>query len=485
MHEVRGRLETMPRRENFGGVDPGEPWHRSGRARLFAWVFGLTLIVGLAWTGLQPVVYSSGATVLMTAPRAIDAEISDADIQNVAIQRTILLGNEIIARLVETSDQQGTNVSAVDLRNMLSVQPVPETNLVELSARGEEEERLPILVNDWISVYMELRAEDIALNKDRTSNAVRGEIDALAEKLEQARDALEQYRQEHDILSVERPENVVMARLNGLNTSLNDAIEEEVKARANLDTMRAASQRGEHLVPRDQRRDVTALENELQSLRAQHVEMKKRYTMDYIDRQPQFRMVRERIAELELELADIYRQGEQAELASAEQTYAAAQQTVAELQRKLDEHKSSVAEFNRIYATHQALANDLARLEELHREAQARLVQMQVSSVEKYPQVAVIEQAREAVRVGPDYLLLVGGTLLAALGLGVFSVWLTGFLSARAPQPSYVTLSGVHLYPREEGGQLVYASQADLRLGDDRRSTGDDPDEDRKKGEPV
>jgi uncharacterized protein involved in exopolysaccharide biosynthesis len=466
MNNNTGRVEPLPRLEPYNGSDPDEPWYRSDRARLFGVVSGITLILGLLLTLLQPAVYRSSATVLMSAPTAIDAAISEADVQNVAIQRTILLGSEITGRLLGViREGHGVGLSFADLRELLLVEAVPETNLVEMAAQGDQEEILPTVVNAWIDVYLEIRAEDIARSKDNTVQIVQDEIDGLAVKLEEARDALEQYREDNDILSVERQENEVMARLDGLNKALNTAIEEEVKARANLDTLRAAVRRGENLVPRDQRRDVTALENELQALRAEFMEMEKRYTMAYINKQPRYRAVPERIEELEVELAGIYRQGRQAELGSAEQAHAAARQTVADLQQKLDDHKAGVSAFNRIYATHEALADDLARLEELNREAQARLVQVQVSRVEKYPQVSVIERpGQSAERIGPNYLMLLGGTLLAALGLGVFAVWLQGYLGHRRPQPAYVTLSGVHLYPQEGSGELAYTGQPEPRL---------------------
>ena len=54
----------------------------------------------------------------------------------------------------------------------------------------------------------------------------------------------------------------------------------------------------------------------------------------------------------------------------------------------------------------------------------------------------------------------------AALGLGVFSVWLMGFLSPKPAQPAYVTLTGVHMYP-QDGGQLGYTNQPDPRLAQD------------------
>lgn len=459
------RVEPLPRSEPYPDAFE-EPWHRSGRARLFALVFGLTLILGLAWTLFQPVVYRSSATVLMSAPRDIDAAISEADRQNVAIQRTVLLGNEITRRLLlELESQYSVELDPVYLRSVLLVDALPDTNLVEMAAQGEADELLPIVVETWINVYLEVRAEDIAQSKSTTLRIVQDELEGLALKLEDARDALEQYREDHQILSVERQENEVMNRLKGLNQALNTAVEEEVKARANLETLRQALRRGEKVVPKNDSRSVAALEAELQALRARMLELTRRYTMDYINKQAQYRAIPERIRELERELNTAYSQGGQVELSAAEQSWAAARQTVRDLQQKLDDHKAGVVRFNRIYATHQALSDDLARLEELYREAQARLVQVEVRQVEKYPQVSIIEPpGPQAMRIGPNYLLLIGGTLLAALALGVLSVWLYGFLGHRRQHPAYVTLSGVHYYPQDASGELAYTGQADPRL---------------------
>ena len=65
---------------------------------------GLTLLAGVIFTLLQPLVYRSSATVLMSAPSAIDAEVAAADIQSVAIQRKILLGEDITLRLAAELD---------------------------------------------------------------------------------------------------------------------------------------------------------------------------------------------------------------------------------------------------------------------------------------------------------------------------------------------------------------------------------------------
>lgn len=466
---INRRVEAMPHLESMAD-ETVEPWRRSARAKLFGLVVGLTLVTGVALTLFQPTVYRSSATVLMSAPRAIDAEAAQADIQNVAIQRRILLGKEITRRLAaELNVTDALMINGAELGQLLRVEPLLDTNLVEMSAQGEDGALLPRLVDAWIDVYLAARAEEVERSKQQTLQVVQEELGGLAAKLEKARAALDEYRQEHEIISAERQENEVLARLDGLNKALNNAIEEEAKTRAYLDTLRLAIARGAQVVPKGDRRVVEELDKELRELQGQMLELSKRYTPEYIEKQPRWRAIPVRIEELQAELARVVGQGRDAELASAIHAHEAASQTVSDLQRKLDQHKQDVARFSSIYSTHQALVEDLARLEEVNRETQTRLVRVEVRQVEKYPQVSVIDRPQsESERIGPDYLLWLGGTLSAALGLGILSVWLYGFLSPRNAQPGYVTLSGVHLYPQEVSGQLGYQTQPDPRLEQDR-----------------
>ncbi|MEM1155038.1 MAG: hypothetical protein AAGI44_12940, partial [Pseudomonadota bacterium] len=257
----------------------------------------------------------------------------------------------------------------------------------------------------------------------------------------------------------------------GLNSALNNAIEEEAKTRAYMDTLETAISRGAPVVPQDERRAVESMDSELRELRAQLVEMNKRYTEDYIQKDPRLRAIPERIAELEAALAQALGQGRQAELANARHAYATASQTVLGIQVQLDEHKQAVAAFNTVYATHEALVEDLSELEQLNRETQSRLVQVEVRQVEKYPQVSVIERpGPSSERIGPDYLLLLGGTVAAALALGIFSVWLMSFLTPDTNRATYVTVPGVAIYPHANeqlgaGHRAADALQSDAAKG--------------------
>ena len=461
-------IEPMPRSTPYADEVASEAWHRSVRARLFAITFGLTLAIGVIWTLLQPVVYRSSATVLMSAPSAIDATVMKANVQSVAIQRRILLGGEVTQALLAELNRSATTPTDLDLhylREVLLVESVPDTNLVEMIAQGSDNQLLSMLVNDWIDVYLEVRAHNVQQSQQQTLGVVEDQLDGLGRRLEDAREALANYRQENGITSAERQENDELARLEGLNLALNSAIEAEVTARADLESLLSAIADGKNVVPPSERDSVGKMEQRLLQLETQLSNLNKNYTMDYILKQPKTRDIPDLIAELEENLEEVISKSQELILTQSEQAHAAALQRTENLREKLDAQKLDAARFTTIYARHEALAEDLAELETLNRETQSRLVQVQINQVEKYPQVSVIDRpAQASLRVGPDYLLLLGASLAAALGVGVLSVWLYGFLGPRQDKPTFVALSGVQLYPQDVSGQLAYTNQPDHRL---------------------
>jgi succinoglycan biosynthesis transport protein ExoP len=426
------------------------------RRRVFVLTTLAFVLAGVLYTALQPAVYESTATVLMSAPTAIDEQMLEADRQGVAIQRRTLTGSEITRILAESfSGSYGIDITPIELRQLLDVRPVPETNLLELAALGSDSEILPPLVESWIEVYTSVRARDIEDRKSQTLTEVENELSGLNERLIAARDALDSYRQENEIISMDRQQNAVLSQLDGLNSALNVAVETEITSKSYLETLRISLAAGERVVPEDERSEVAAMATELSRLRAALSELRARYTDDYIRKDPRLRELPERMEILQVALADAYEEGGRLELANAERTYAAARESVADIQRRLDAHKQSVSDFNTMYAKHEALVGDLARLEELNRDTQARQVQIEVSQVEKYPQVSVIDwPAPDAQTVGPNYVVLLGGTFSIAILAGIFAVWLYSFLHPRSAQPAFVTLSGVHMYP-QDGSQAL------------------------------
>ncbi|TXL01986.1 hypothetical protein BMR09_17600, partial [Methylococcaceae bacterium CS3] len=208
-----------------------------------------------AYVYSRPALYRSYATLLTVAQTAIDQQSSDADIQHVAIQRQILTGQELLDETLMrlNHDEEQTNgitfdsskLTTSELRRMLTVQAVPETNLVELAAIGYQAEILAPIINSWIDIYLQRRAEEVKQSTGLTLEALGEELTGLEDKILSKREELEDFRQINEITSLGREnlfENQSLARFRALNKSFNAPSEEAVKSKARLDAVNKATE---------------------------------------------------------------------------------------------------------------------------------------------------------------------------------------------------------------------------------------------------
>jgi uncharacterized protein involved in exopolysaccharide biosynthesis len=428
------------------------PWFRSHRLLIFVIVFLVCAAISLTYNYSRPAIYRSAATLLTSAMTAIDRESTPADAQHVAIQKQILLGRELVAETLSRLNASASSDAVLkltpnDIQNFLTVEPITGTNLVEIRAEGTEPNFLPLLVNTWVDVYQDARAEDIKKLTDDTSRLIKDELTGLAEKINTKRTELEDFRKINEISSTGRDENEPLARLNGLNDSLNKANEDVVKAKANLDAIKSAIARDQAVVPDQEQGNLQDLERRLQELREKLADFDKRYTRDYMAKQLKYNPLPEEIKKLEAEIKNKRDYGKKIVMTEAENNYAAAQQTIKAIHAQLDEQKKQAAVFSSKFAEHEALKADLEGLEQLNRETQERLVQIETSQREKYPQVTVINRAYPSTDpVRPNYsrdgLIALVGSLLS----GLFAVWIFDYLTRKQEQPPTITLSGIHMY---------------------------------------
>ncbi len=442
---------------------PAIPWYRSRRLRVFAVVSGIVLAVGLLIVFLRSPVYQASASLLTTPPPAADQSEIVVDPQHVAIQRVLLTGQPLLVETLNRLEWQGLlpeRITPADLKGMLSVEPVPDTNLVKLRAEGTDRDLLAPLVNTWIDVYMETRAREIQATTGATLDALRRQLATLEGKIVAKRKTLDEFRRRYDIASLERSENATLARLKGLTRSLNDANEAAVKAKAHLDAIREAIERGKPVVPDEDKRVLAMLEERAQALRERLTELQQRFTPEYIRLNPAYRKIPEQLKEVEAKIASLVERGRRIVLARAEQDYAGARRAVIEIEKQLQEHKRLATEFSNRFAEHEALIKELAQFEETQRELQDRITRLEVRQMEKYPQVEVVERAyRPQYPIRPHYWRDAALVTLGALGTGLLAVWLLEYLTRREENPpeTRLTLAGVHVYPQTEGRPLIDA----------------------------
>ena len=436
------------------------------RWKVFFGVLLLTAAIGIAIVYSREPVYRATASVLTVKPKAVDTRSAAADVEHVAIQGRLLLGEDLLGRVSQTLAETGDDqIAGLDrLRNILSVVAVPETNLLELRAEGEDPEQLQRAVNRWAESYEGFRAEEIEAATGRTTAEIQDRQVQLSIRIEDARAELLAFREANDIVSLERGENRSLASLKGLNKSLNKARERLVEADARKIAVDEAIARGDTVVPSEQKSEIAKLQRNVQRRNARLADLRQKYTRLYLERDPAFKELPEELRGLENELALALKLAKETVRDEALQEVEAAEVSVMTLEQKLSDHQKEVQLFTDRFKEFKTLEEGLARLDRLYAENEERLAQIQVQNLKKYPPIQVVEWARIPSRpIYPDYDRDLMIALAVALGLALFVTWLVEYLSERSRPAQTAPYMGVRIYPGDQA-QTLAAPQTDNRL---------------------
>lgn len=416
---------------------------RRRKRLLFAAVFVVGSVVGLAYTFARPAQYRSEATLRVDASTTAPAGADGAE-RAAAVERELLSDHDLLKTVLDrVGSGPGVPASVVALGEVLSVQRVEDTGLLRLAAVGDDPRRLARLVNTWLDVYRERQVA----SRDAETAAADGELQrqlaALEQQVGERRAALERFREANDISSLQRDENQVLARLKGLNEALAKATQTSVDARAKLGAVRDAEARGQPLVRDQDRATLATLQRQAGTLRAQVETYRNKYTPQYIAINPEMARAVRDLDEVEKEIRSLTRSSAQAQLVEAEQNLAAARAAEADLQAQIGAQKATVARFSARFAEHEALQKELEQLETLLRDTRTRLTQAQVDREGRFARVGIVSRAFVPdapfyPHYGRDAVL----SVVAAALLGLLAVALRNLFIAR-PAAAPTTLTQV------------------------------------------
>ncbi len=458
-------LEEMPQPPYLTGSEPAADRTTAQRNRhrliIFAGVFLVSALAGLAYTFMRPAVYRSTATLLLAPTMAPDTTVAsttagggnreDIDPQYIAVQGQVLISQEVLSRLQERLVATGTAsaglpASVAELSSRLEVIPHTDTPMIELRSQGTQRDILPALLTAWIEVYLQTQAVDASNTAESTLTALRRQLQELAPKITAKRRQLEQFRQQYDILSMESNENLAPTQLKGLQEAFNNASEKETDARARLAALRDAIAQGSPVLGEQDQIRVGQLEDQATRLREQLRQFGERYTPKYMQLDPDIVAMNRNLEKLESLIATAQQQGQKLAVTEAERELASAHQTVLDLQQRLNTHKKAALNFTSRFAEHQAMQEELAQLEQLYQQTQTRLEREEATHQATFPKVTVLSQPTlPGSPLYPPYQRDAGISLAAALLLAVFAVGLYELLH-RAPRAAVNTESRSYFY---------------------------------------
>ena len=296
--------------------------------------------------------------------------------------------------------------------SMLTITPIQGTSLVRVGFSTPDAALSARLANVHTAAYTrygtEMRSK---ANKDALDFLQKKLLD-LKDRVESSEAALNAYRKQKGIISIDDKENLVADRLTDLNNRLTEAEAERIGLEAQIQLMRKGNYDSLPVIAAGAM--VQGLKGELSRLHGEYSQLAKEFKPGY----PRLDKVRAQIESMEKQLA--------AELAAEarriESGYGAARTKEAELRARLDEQKKLTLNLKDSAVQYAILAREVDTNRQLYDSVLQRLKEMGVAAEVRMSNVYVMEKAEPPS--APSYprkqrTLLLGLVLGLAAGIGL------------------------------------------------------------------
>ncbi|MBM4298862.1 MAG: hypothetical protein FJ143_14095, partial [Deltaproteobacteria bacterium] len=254
------------------------------------------------------------------------------------------LRDRLAAKGLTISSSEAESIEA--LRKMISLRAEAGNQVVHLTAIGGRAELVAPALNNLMAIYAARRGEEFISATKEERARTKEELAKYDAAVLQKRKELASFRARHGIVSQEREENPTLARAKGLGTALNAAQEKAVNTQAKLRTIKAQIASGKRPTHAKDNPNLAALEQQLLQAREESGDLERRYTSNYLKREPQAVKLQKLIPALEKQLAQEKESSWQANLADAEQEAAQAQDALEKLKAQQASEESVAQTFS-------------------------------------------------------------------------------------------------------------------------------------------
>jgi uncharacterized protein involved in exopolysaccharide biosynthesis len=415
-------------------IEPTHPVRQRSWGRRFCIFFffsSISCALGMAYTFMRPAVYRSTATVLITPRAPLRKTANASEASAVAVQRHVISHPSVISqayRQYQDAAHVELQLELADLESMLSAAVVSDTNILELRAEGNDRTELAPLIDAWIAAYFATQTPARKVSSQSANEVLQQQLRELGEKVQVKRDELAKFRQQHDIASMQREENRVLVRLKGLGEALNRSEEAEVAAQAQVASLKAVVAEGTQIPIESEH--LVALEARVAEISGYMTDLEATYAVSYLAADEGYTELRKQREQLIATIEAEYTDQLQRHVAQAELEHDTAERAVALTKEQLDQHKQRAADFTTQFSAHEGLLEDLAQLEELHRQLQQRTVHSEILRDALPPEVSVLQEASLPQRpIRPAYrrdaLICLAGSLMLGFSAVLIDLFLT------------------------------------------------------------
>ena len=442
------------------------------RLRVFLGTLAFALAVSLGFTWLRPAVYRSAALLeivpgVESAASRRAAGSAPESAKPFLTEVQILTSRPVLETTAARLRRDGRDVSAfgadpaAGMQSRLEAIPVSSTNVVELVATGERPELLAPLLNTAIAVYQDRLVDSYRAAISESMAQADDEVKRLEATVTAKRREVEGFRIRNEIVSLQRDENEVLARVRNLSTSLSAANDRVAAAEGKLRAIKESAAAGKAVVRSRDDPTLADLEQRASQIREELRDLERGFTQDYLARDPRVISQRARLAELERQIVAQRAASQQMALLEAQEELTSAQGAAARIQAQMSSGRRDAGQFATRFNEYKSRQEELGELETAYRDAVQRRAKLEASERARTPTTKVLEAATTPQQpwrplYWRDTALSIGGSLALAL----LAMWLVELFNRSESQPAVVLI-------QPPGGRLSYEGALQMLPGQD------------------
>ena len=417
---------------------------------MFLGALAIALGLSLGFTWVRPPEYRASALLQVTAasdapaPRGAAGSAPESA-KPFLTEVQVLTSRPVLETAAARLKGDGHNLSGfgpdpvAGIQSRLEANPVASTNVVELVATAEHPELLAPLLNTIVAVFQDRLAQTFRSATIESMAQADDEVRKLEATVATKRRDVEAFRLRNDIVSLQRDENEVLARVRNLSTSLSTTNDRVAAAEGKVRALSESAAAGKTTVRSRDDPTLANLELRASQIREELRDLERGFTPDYLAKDPKVIAQRARLAELEQQIVAQRATGQQTSILEAQEELASAKGAAARIQNQMLSSRQEATQFNARFNEYKARQQDLDELETAYRDAVQRRVKLDASERARTPTTKVLEVAttpRQPWRplYWRDTALSLGGSLILAL----LAMWLVELFNRPEPQPAVV-----------------------------------------------
>ncbi len=218
-----------------------------GQKWLIAAVVVVVMVVGGAWAFTRTKLYRATTRIaLEQAPQIIKNQVYSGvtwwDLQHYAQDQVQVIETRRLAARVARKlglDAPNDDSGAYRLLGSLTVKPVKDTNVLELSMINPDPKKAAEWLNLYVQEYIAINIEDNLNRTRKVYQVIQSKLDPLRKQLEASEQKLLQFKERKDALLVgDQDKNVITEQVNTLTSAYAEAKTERIKLETKIAALR-------------------------------------------------------------------------------------------------------------------------------------------------------------------------------------------------------------------------------------------------------